>query len=103
MHWLARGGCADSSKGSKKVLYGWTAVQGDPDFEMFQSLYFSLSRKYTFRPRSKPSDMPIQKKSLLIESIHPLYTAVLWNQRNILRDRRLSTAASPCLLSDGDT
>jgi hypothetical protein len=30
-----------------------------PDFEMFQSLYFSLSRKYTFRPRSKPSDMPI--------------------------------------------
>jgi hypothetical protein len=33
-------------------------VQGDPDLEIFQSLYFSLSRKYTFRPRSKPSDMP---------------------------------------------
>ncbi len=35
-------------------------VQGDPDLETSQSLYFSLSRKYTFRPRSKPSDMPIR-------------------------------------------
>jgi hypothetical protein len=35
------------------------SVQGDPDFEVFQLLYFSLSRKYTFRPRPKPSGMPI--------------------------------------------
>ena len=35
------------------------SVQGDPDSEVFQSLYFSLSRKYTFRPRPKPSGMPI--------------------------------------------
>jgi hypothetical protein len=35
-------------------------VQGDPDFEMFQSLYFSPLRKYTFPPRSKPNDMPIR-------------------------------------------
>ncbi len=35
-------------------------VQGDPDLESFSIAIFLLSRKYTFRPRSKPSDMPIR-------------------------------------------
>ncbi len=42
----------------KNLIFNNRNVQGDHDFEMFQSLYFSLSRKYTFRPRTKPNDMP---------------------------------------------
>jgi hypothetical protein len=55
-------------------------VQGDPDFETFQSLYFSLSRKYIFRPRSKPSDMPTCIYNYMYippPPISPLYHTVL--------------------------
>ena len=54
-------------------------VQGHPDFELFQSPYFSLSRKYTFRPRSKPSDIPIRIYNYMYTPppISPLYHAVL--------------------------
>jgi hypothetical protein len=50
-------------------------VQGDPDLETFQSLYFSLWRKYTFRPRSKPSDMPTRIYNYIVRPTR-LYSSV---------------------------